>query len=237
MKDLAQATIAIDNPADLHLVVDELLGSLRSLVQVADQLAHAHMHHRGRARTHDGDAALGAHEADGATWALVRTRELLHAAQGATDLASQDSGQIAWAPIEKSERWVNVVFQQGIDAHEALDILERSGAQAAIRHLSRWDYGDETTEAALANGYVYEGIPHCPTDHTAEDPASGYALIHNPTLGYVSLVRRFRSGADDLGDASPATKAPAEPSPSRATPHWISSRPSVHRAGARSVSL
>ncbi|MFB7893673.1 hypothetical protein ACFC1I_15855 [Microbacterium sp. NPDC056044] len=237
MKDLAKATIAIDDPADLYPITGELLGSLRALVQVADQLAHAHMHHRGRARTDDGDAVLGAHEADGATWALVRARELLDAAGRAADLASQESGHIAWVPLGRSERWVNVVFQQGTDVDETLHILRRSGTKAAIRHLAQWDYGDETTEAALANGYVYEGIPNCPTDRVSEDRASGYALIHNPTLRYVSLLRHFPSSADDVVGASPEIEAPAASAPAFAVSRWMPSRRSGSRAVARSVSL
>lgn len=237
MSELAHSTIAIDDPADLYPLVGELLSSLRSLVQIADQLAHAHMRHRGRARSDDDDAALGSREADGAAWALVRARELLDAAEGATDLASQSAGRIAWVHAERSERWLNVVFLQGAEAEEALDILDRSGAQAAIRLLMRWDYGDETTEAALANGYVYEGIPTCPTDRTTEDRASGYALTHNPTLGYVSLLRRFPRTPDDENPSPPPVEAPAPRSRTTAFPAWISSRRAGDRTPVRSVAL
>lgn len=237
MRNLAHATTTIDDPGDLYPLVSELLGSLRSLVQITDQLAHAHMRHRGRARSDDGDATLGAHEADGATWALVRARELLDAAEGAVDLASQNAGQVAWATAERSERWLNVVFLQGADAERALDILERSGAPAAIRHLEHWDLGDETTEAALVNGYVYEGIPTCPTDRTAEDRASGYALIHNPTLGYVSLMRRFPGHVD--GEEPPARPAEiaATEVRTRSLPVWMSMPRGDSRVVARSVAL
>ena len=237
MKELAQATTVLDDPADLYPVIGELLGSLRSLVQVADQVAHAHMRHRGRARTDDGDAALGAREADSATWSLVRARELLDAAESATDLASQSSGQVAWAPAEKSERWLNVVFLQGGDADAVLEILEQSGAQAAIRHLAHWDYGDETTEAALVNGYVYDGIPTCPTDRIAEDRASGYALIHNPTLGYVSLLRVYSRDPDDVDPWQPPVGTPTRPSRASASPAWISTGRSSYRTPVRSVAL
>ncbi|MEU1970797.1 hypothetical protein ABZ477_04010 [Microbacterium sp. NPDC019599] len=236
MKGFAQSTITVDNPADLYPLIGELLGSLRSLVQVADQLAHAHMRHRGRARLDDGDATLGAHEADGATWALVRARELLDAAEHATDLASQDSSRIAWVPAERNERWVSVVFLQGAEADEPLNLLDRSEASAAIRYLAQWDYGDETTEAALVNGYVYEGIPTCATDRAVEDKASGYAVIHNPTLGYVSLLRRFPQTSDEAAAPSAAV-APATPSRSAALHPWFSSRRSGDRSVVRSVAL
>jgi len=236
MREMAYATSVIDDPADLYPLIGELLGSLRSVVQITDQLAHAHMHHRGRARSENGDPALGAHEADGATWALVRARELLDAAEGAVDLASQSAGQVAWVPAERSERWLNVVFLQGADAERVLEILERSGAPAAIRHLAQWDLGDETTEAALVNGYVYEGIPTCPTDRTAEGGASGYALIHNPTLGYVSLLRRFRCHPNSEEHPSQPEKAARE-ARTRSLPVWTSSRRGGSRTVPRSVAL
>lgn len=235
MRHLAQATIALDDPADLYPLVGELLGSLRSLVQVTDQLAHAHMQHRGRARTDDGDASIGAQDADGAAWALVRARELLDAAESATDLASQNSGHIAWVPTERTERWLNVVFLQGADADHTLDLLERSEMQAAIRHLARWDYGDETTESALVNGYVYEGIPASSTDRTAQDPTSGYALIYNQTLGYVSLLRRFPRGPEDVDP--PAIDVSATPTHLSAVRTRISPRRDGNRSVVRSVAL
>jgi len=237
MRDLAHATSAIDDPADLYPLIGELLSSLRSLVQTADQLAHAHMRHRGRARSDDGDAALGGQEADGATWALVRARELLDAAEGAADRAAQSTGRVAWVPVSKSERWLNVAFLQGAEANQALDILERSGAPAAIRHLAQWDYGDETTEAALINGYVYEGIPTCSTDRTAEDRASGYALTYNPTLGYVSLLRQFPRGPDDESASSSPLEAPVAASRISALPAWMSLPRGSHRTAARSPAL
>lgn len=237
MKGLAQATVTVDNPENLYPLIGELLGSLRSLVQVADQLAHANMKHRGRARIDNGDAALGAREADAATWALVRTRELLDAAEDATELASQGSGHIAWLPLERNERWLNVVFLQGAAADEAVEVFERSGAQAAIHHLSQWDFGDETTEEALVNGYVYEGIPTCATDRTAEDRASGYALIHNPTLGYVSLLRRFPGSEDDVCASSVSIKTSTLPSRSAALLTGVSSRGGADRSMVRSVAL
>ncbi|GAA1996486.1 hypothetical protein [Microbacterium pumilum] len=237
MREMAHATITVDEPADLHPLIDELLGSLRSLVQIADQLAHAHMHHRGRARSETGDAALGAWEADNATWSLVRARELLDAAEGAVDLASQSARQLAWVPAEQGERWLNVVFLEGADAIRVLDTIERSGAPAAIWHLAQWDLGDETTEAALVNGYVYEGIPTCPTDRTAEDHASGYALIHNPMLGYVSLLRRFPGHPDGaVIPAQPIGRAAIE-AQTRSLPARMLARPPATRTAVRSVGL
>ena len=37
-----------------------------------------------------------------------------------------------------------------------LELIDRDGTDAAIEHLAGHDYGAETTQAALENGYVYD---------------------------------------------------------------------------------
>lgn len=80
------------------------------------------------------------------------------------------SGRVAWhAPAheldreavstEAPRRWISVVFHQGAEADEVLDLIDRDGSDAAIEYLRGWDYGDETTDAALENGYVYDEPP------------------------------------------------------------------------------
>lgn len=73
-------------------------------------------------------------------------------------------------------RWMSVVFLQGEEAISVLDMIDRSGSETAIHHLSQWDCGDETRDAALVNGYVYEDIPQSPTDRVVRDDAVAYAL-------------------------------------------------------------
>ena len=86
---------------------------------------------------------------------------------------------------------MSVVFLQGEEADAMLDLIDKNGAEAAIQHLSQWDYGDETRDAALVNGYVYDEIPQSSTDRVIRDDASGYALTYNQQFGYVSLLRHF----------------------------------------------
>jgi hypothetical protein len=235
-RDLAHSTITIDDPANLYPVIGDLLSSLRSLVQVTDQLAHAHLRLRGRARSEDGDPTLGGRESDNATWALTRARDLLNAAEDAFDEASQNCAQIAWTPTERPERWLNVLFLQGEDATQALELVDRFGAPFAIRHLARYDRGDETTEAALIDGYVYDAIPTCPTDRVAQDPASGYALTFNPTLHYVSLLRRYEpEGPHQAG--MPSAKEQRMPRTASLPPAWFTEPPTGHRDQVRSVAL
>lgn len=102
------------------------------------------------------------------------------------------SSSTRWAvapPIE--HRWMSVIFLQGEEADAMLDLIGQNGSEAAIQHLSQWDYGDETRDAALVNGYVYDAIPQSPTDRVIRDDASGYALTYNQQFGYVSLLRHF----------------------------------------------
>ncbi len=87
--------------------------------------------------------------------------------------------------------WISVVFLQGDDADEVLGMIDRSGSAAVIVYLQHWDYGDETTDAALENGYVYDRVPAGATDRTIEDDDSPYALTYSAQFRYVSLLRRY----------------------------------------------
>jgi hypothetical protein len=97
----------------------------------------------------------------------------------------------AWIAPPVEHLWMSVVFLQGEDADAVLDMIDCDGVDTAIRHLSQWDHGGETRNAALVNGYVYNEIPQSPTDRVVSDNASGYALTYNKHFGYVSLLRHF----------------------------------------------
>lgn len=103
------------------------------------------------------------------------------------------------------QRWINVVFLQGETGDTVLDLIDEDGPQAAIEHLSQWDYGDETRDAALVNGYVYDEIPQSATDSTVRDDITGYALTYNHHFRYVSLLRHF----DAVVEAVPEPVPPA----------------------------
>lgn len=105
------------------------------------------------------------------------------------------STHVSSATVER--RWMSVVFIQGEEADAVLEIIDKSGPEAAVLHLSQWDYGDETRDAALVNGYVYDEIPRSPTDHVICDNASVYALTYNHHFAYVSLLRRFCPVVED----------------------------------------
>lgn len=123
-------------------------------------------------------------------------------------------------PDETEQRWISVVFLQGDEADQVLDLIERDGSAAAIAHLSAWDYGQETTDAALVNGYVYDDVPWTTTDRVELDDGAGYALTYNQSFGYVSLLRRYVT-EPELVQGAPA-RVSAEPwfaaSPRRSAP-------------------
>ena len=70
-------------------------------------------------------------------------------------------------------------------------MIHRDGPAVARQFLRQWDYGEQTTDAALTNGYVYDHIPAGTTDRTIEDAASPYALTYSTQFRYASLLRRY----------------------------------------------
>src|SRR5690606_3631856 len=102
LRALAHATRSFEDPAHTYTVIGELLGGLRSLAQVLEQVATAHTRHESRAHTDNGDHWTGADEAFAAANALRRAANLVLRAELATNQASQHSGRVAWAPTADS---------------------------------------------------------------------------------------------------------------------------------------
>lgn len=86
-------------------------------------------------------------------------------------------------------RWISVVFLEGSEADEVLDLIRREGTDAAIEHLAGFDFGEETTQAALENGYVYDTPPTGKLDRTTTSEV--YTMTYNPFMGHVSLLREY----------------------------------------------
>jgi hypothetical protein len=224
IRDLAHATIAISDPEDLYPLVGDFLGSVRSLAQIAEQIARAHLEFRGHAQNDNGDPAAGIADAMQTAQALRHASALLNAAESSVDVASQHSGRIAWQRKQYEPRWVSVVFLQGEEADETLDIVDRQGPGSAISHLKQWDIGDETTDAALVNGYVYDTIPACSTDNVIEAEQSGYALTYNLPFRYVSLLRRH-PGEFEGNTEGPAPKVDVAPPALPPSRTWFTATP------------
>lgn len=98
LRALAHASRSFDDPAHTYTVTGELLGGLRSLAQVLEQVAIEHTWDESRAHTDSGDRWAGVEEASAAANALRRAASLVRRAELAVDQASQHSGRIAWTP-------------------------------------------------------------------------------------------------------------------------------------------
>ncbi|MFN8183793.1 MAG: hypothetical protein U0R23_05160 [Candidatus Nanopelagicales bacterium] len=189
LRGLAHATRSWEEPADTYRVIGEVVAGIRCLGQVLDQLAGVHLRHQDGVSTDDGDRKAGAVAALAAADGFHQAAVLLDQAHDQVSAAFSQSGKIVWHPQPATtERWVSVVFLQGDEADRPLRILRELGHVDAVDYLAQWDYGDETTDAAMENGYVYDEPGEGTNDQVA---ISGeYALVVNPHIGYVSLLRR-----------------------------------------------
>ena len=125
VRALAHASRAFADPADTYQVVGELLGTLRSLEQVLEQVAAAHVLHQDKAFLDNGDHEAGVDEAWAAANALRRAAELVQSAENAVDQASQHSSYIAWHPAPVASRPELDPFSR--DPFEALPVSSRRG--------------------------------------------------------------------------------------------------------------
>ena len=210
LRGLAHASRVFEDPADTYAVLGDLLAGVRSLRQALDQLATAHVTNRVRAHDDAGDQTAGATYALAATAELQQAAALLDGVHERVDAAMAASGRIAWHPAALEpgpvSRWVSVVFLQGQDADEVLAIIDRDGTDAAIEHLAGFDMGEETTQAALVNGYVYDTIPAGPLDRTTTN--GEYTLTYNHDHGHVSLLRTHPEPRESAVGAQAAKRTP-----------------------------
>ncbi len=125
VRALAHASRAFADPADTYQVVGELLGTLRSLDQVLEQVAAAHVLHQDKAFLDNGDHEAGVDEAWAAANALRRAAELVQSAETAVDQASQHSSYIAWHPAPVAGRPELDPFSR--DPFEAPPVSSRRG--------------------------------------------------------------------------------------------------------------
>lgn len=134
--------------------------------------------------------------------------------------------------IPPPSRWISVVFLQGDDADEVLAMIDRSGAATTTEHLQRGDSGDETTDAALTNGYVYDRIPAGATDRTIEDDGSAYALTYSAQYRYVSLLRRYQAESEPELDSAPRVSDAQSARARSAADTWVGAEArSANKAG------
>ena len=191
MRGLAHASRNFEHPQDMYGVLGDLLANIRSLRQVLDQLATAHASTRSRAFDDHGNHQTGARDALAGASAAAR---------------------IAWhaeSPAEPAtvKRWVSICFLQGEDADEVLQLIDDEGIDAALNHLKSWDYGDESTQAALENGHVYESPPTGPLEREVRD--GDYDMTYSHSFGYVALYRQHEISAEDAVEDQPVLNTTA----------------------------
>lgn len=129
-----------------------------------------------------------------------------------------------------------MVFLQGDEADRPLRILGELGHVDAVDYLAQWDYGDETTQAALENGYVYDEPGEGTNDRVMI--SGDYALVVNPHVGYVSLLRRYTAPEAEPEDVGQVEPAPVQSAPellvsysSPGAPEWAD-LPTAKRDGS-----
>lgn len=225
LRGLAHASRAFEHPQDMYSVLGDLLSGVRSLRQVLDQLATAHASSRARAFDDHGDHVAGSHEALNAADALHQAATLIDQAEDRLNVAMSASGTIAWhteakEPVEV-RRWIGVVFLQGEEADEVLNLIDRDGSDSALGYLKNWDYGDETTDAAMENGHVYEVPPAGPLEHEVRD--GDYQMAYSRSFAQVALYRLHTISPEDVLIDEPTAPVGA------ASPQWRSQRTSTSR--------
>lgn len=80
--------------------------------------------------------------------------------------------------VTDQERYEDVVFLQGDEAEEALQILNNDGREAALNYLAQWH--------SPGHSMGRNELPHGTQDKTFEK--DGYHMSWNPYLGYIGLV-------------------------------------------------
>lgn len=200
LRGLAHATRSFESPQDLYGVLGDLLSGVRSLRQVLDQLAAAHVNNRSRAFDDHGNHAVGSADALAAADELHQSATFIDQAEERLNAAASAASRVAWHDAPAAEatataRWINVVFMQGEEADEVLDMIDADGAAAGLDHLKNWDHGDETTSAAMENGYVYDEPPSGPLEHELRE--DDYHLAYSHSFDHVALYRRHTISPED----------------------------------------
>ena len=206
LRGLAHASRGFDQPAEMYGVIGDLSSGMRSLRQALDQIAEAHERKAAHAFNDDGSHEAGVRDALAAAEELRQAANLVDRAYDRLAEGFIAAGRIAWHPdpaVEEAalSRWISVVFLQGDEAERPLRILGELGHVDAVDYLAQWDYGDETTDAAMENGYVYDEPGEGTNDRVMR--SGDYALVVNAQLGYVSLLRRHTTTLErEVAEAS-----------------------------------
>ena len=256
LRGLAHASRGFDQPAEMYGVIGDLSSGIRSLRQSLEQIADVHERKAAHAFHDDGDHDAGVRDALAAAEELRQCALLVDRAYDRLAEGFIAAGRIAWHPEPAPEaeqparQWISVVFLQGDEADEVLGLIDAQGTDAAIEHLTGYDYGDETVEAAIANGHVYDKPQAGALDRTATRDV--YTLTYSTFLGHVGLYREANALPDpallgidtpiNVGPAADATAAATESAPARrsagpAGRDWFAGPAGGEAAARRGLSL
>lgn len=90
------------------------------------------------------------------------------------------------------DRYEQIVFMQGHEADEAMDILNNDGEEAAMEYLKQWHYpGEHDGSDTTGKGTM---------DKTFEK--DGYTMMWNPYLPYIGLVYDTEYQAEPVAEDS-----------------------------------
>ena len=258
LRGLAHASRTFERPAEMYGVIGDLSSGIRSLRQSLEQLADVHERKAAYAFDDDGNHETGVRDALAAAEELRECALLVDRADDRLSAGFIAAGRIAWHPEpapelvseEPVQRWISVVFLQGDEADEVLDLIDAQGVDAAFEYLAGYDYGDETVEAAIANGHVYDKPQAGAADRTATQDV--YTLTYSSLLGHVGLYRKADALPDPalLGIDTPLTVGPATDATDAATESasprrsagpvgrdWFAAPAAGEAAGRRELSL
>ena len=75
-----------------------------------------------------------------------------------------------------------IIFLQGFEAIEALNLLEQQGERSVIAYLSQWHYPGE---------HMTGDFPAGTADSVSRQ--GNYVLSYNPSLEYIGLVSKIQT--------------------------------------------
>jgi len=93
--------------------------------------------------------------------------------------------------VTDTEKYEDVVFMQGDEAEEPLNILKSAGPEAAVEYLKQWHNPGQ--------GMGSNELNHGASDKTFEK--DGYILSWNPHIGYIGLQYDSEYGIDEDSNA------------------------------------
>ena len=230
LRGLAHASRNFENPQDLYGVLGDLLSGVRSLRQVLDQLATAHINNRARAFDDHGDHAVGSTDARAAADELHQAATFIDQAEERLNAAASAASRVAWHDSPTTEdtpavRWINVVFMQGEDADEVLDMIDTDGATAGLDHLKNWDFGDETTSAARPTGMLIQKHQRQSRWSVNRPPRSGPATAETPNRAPMGPMYLPRSRAGMMSAMIACDRIMSPPPPRPWKPRQTTSSP------------